>query len=107
MQIILILSLLPIENEIMAYIHFNVKETPFSVTVLLSFAIFIDSIIYFMGNIQGSVETQNNHMHATPYTSAVNIGSLTSILFIDSVTLLSNIKFWFSCQKIRDMSKAI
>lgn len=47
----------------------------------------LDSIIYFMGNIQGSVETYvvlwNNHMHATPYISAVNIGSLTSILFID------------------------
>lgn len=41
MQIILILSLLHLENEAMAYIDINVKEAPFSVTVLLSFAIFI------------------------------------------------------------------
>lgn len=43
------MSLLHIENETMAYINFNVKETPFSVTVLLSFAILLDSIIYFLG----------------------------------------------------------
>lgn len=60
MQIILILSLLHVEKEAMAYIDINVKETPFSVTVL---QFLLDSIIYFSGrytrfygNICGSLE---------------------------------------------------
>lgn len=58
--------------------------------VLLSFAILLDSIIYFQGKytrIQGSVDTYvilwNNHMHAPPYVSGVKNGSLISTLFIN------------------------
>lgn len=88
MQIILILSLLHAENEAMAYIDINVKETPFSVTVLLSCNFYWTVLFTFQVNIQGSMETYvvlwNNHMHALimpPYVSVVNNGSLVSILF--------------------------